>query len=160
MLDQEGFQDLRPLKAFTEVELLWSSAKKSPEGLEADTCDGPAQLVTVSIRERKLDCLKSKCCYRKCLFSDISWSRPGSRGSRHHQHLPRARLVEIMRAWMNWSSWWTLPDTHKVLGKPELAGTKGCFRQEHISMDISSLGLGVLPSRDSVVALLRDDGAL
>ena len=97
---------------------------------------------------------------QKMPFSDTSWSRPGPRGSHHHQHLLRARLVEIVRAWMNWSSWGTLPDTYKVLGQPELVGTKGCFRQEHISMDISRLGLGFLPSRDSVVTLLRDDGAL
>jgi len=54
----------------------------------------------------------------------------------------------------------TLPDTLKVLEQSELVGTKGCFRQEHVSVDISNLGLGVLPSRDSVVTLLQDDCAL
>lgn len=65
-LDQEGFQDLRALKAFTEAELLWTSTRKSPEHLAAATSSGAALLGTVLIRERNLYCLESKCCCRKC----------------------------------------------------------------------------------------------
>lgn len=119
----------------------------------SSTCDCPNKRGEIILTQKQM-------LLQKMPFSDISWSRAGSRGSHHHQQLPRARLVEIVRAWPNWSCWGTLPDTHKVLEQPEPVGTKGCFRQEHISMDISGLGLGVLPSRDSVVTLLRDDSAL
>lgn len=55
-----------------------------------------------------------------------------------------SKAEEVERAWLNWVCWRTLPDTHNVLGQREL-GTKGCFSQEHIAVDISPLGLGVLP---------------
>lgn len=51
-LDQEGFQDPRAFTAFTEVELSWSSSRKSPEHLAADTSCRPDLLVTGLIKER------------------------------------------------------------------------------------------------------------
>lgn len=101
--------------------------------------------------------MKANVVAENAFFRSDSWSRPRFRGSHYYQHLPRARLEEIVRPWLSWG---TLLETPKVLGQPWLVGTKGYCRHEHVSVDISSLGLGFSPSRDIVVILLRDNGAL
>lgn len=45
MLEQEKFHNLRAFKAFTEVELLGTWSRKSPEHLAADASNGPALFV-------------------------------------------------------------------------------------------------------------------
>lgn len=104
--------------------------------------------------------MKANVAAENAVFRSDSWSRPGFGGSHCYQHLPRARLEEIVRCQLKRPTWGTLLETPKVLGQPGLVGTKGYYRQEHVSMGISSLGLGFSLSRDIVVILLRDDGAL
>lgn len=106
----------------------------------------------VSIKERKVYCLK----YRLFLVFHGLGQGPGSHP---HQHLPRARLVEVVRAWLNWACWGTLLDRHDVLGQQGLVGTKGCFSQEHFAVDISALGLvgfaSVVTSRCPLTTVLQ-----